>query len=283
MSASLSEFPTHGERHTGYTGRFYAKVRELGHGQREVCLKPYSERRYDDFGIPIRRPGWSADPVERDPEENRQRAARRAKSMVRLKCKAMAVDSLWTLTYRENVTDRAQVAKDFKAFCRRVRKVLPELHYVATLEHQARGAFHIHMATHRLPVDIRQDGTKFKSWNLLRAIWRSVAGERGGNFDEVKAKGNRKSKAHKIACYIAKYVAKAFGDGDKGERRYWSSEGIKVPEAQIIAIKADTFAEAISLCYTLFAQSGSNWFWYSEKIATFWLANEGPPAIDCPF
>lgn len=283
MSASLSEFPTYGERHTGYPGRFYAKVRDLGHGQTEVCLKPYSERHKDDFGIPVRRPGWSSEVVERDPEDNRQRAARRAKSMVRLKCKAMAVDSLWTLTYRENVTDRDQVARDFKAFCRRVRKVLPELHYVATLEHQARGAFHVHMATHRLPAQIRQDGTKVKSWNLLRAIWRNVVGERGGNFDEVKAKGNRKSKAHKIACYIAKYVAKAFNEGDKGDRRYWSSEGAKVPEAQIIAIKADTFADAIKEVYIRFAQVGDNWFWYSDKLLTFWLANEGPPLDNCPF
>ncbi|MCE4555006.1 rolling circle replication-associated protein [Roseateles cellulosilyticus] len=202
-------------------------------------------------------------------DENVERAVRRASQDVRLKCKAMGVNSLWTLTFRENVTDRQAVLRCFDQFRRRVVKVLGDWRYIAVLERQERGAWHVHLATHALPSRIVQGDVRVKSWDVMRAIWRSAAGEFGGNFDEAKkqkrwSKGARPIQgAGAIARYIAGYVAKDMHESELGQKRYSSSRNIEVPPAYTAVFDAadETMRALIELAYAGVGERvASTWF-----------------------
>ena len=41
-----------------------------------------------------------------------------------------------TLTYRENMTDRARMARDFDVFMKRIRRIFPSFEYVCVFEEQ---------------------------------------------------------------------------------------------------------------------------------------------------
>nr|WP_284160475.1 hypothetical protein [Burkholderia pseudomallei] len=64
-------------------------------------------------------------------ESNLLDAAKRAKQQVRLRCKAIGADRMITLTYRENMQDKARLKRDFDALRRRLAK-LSTFQYVAT-------------------------------------------------------------------------------------------------------------------------------------------------------
>lgn len=249
-------------------------IHRLGNGHAEGSITTYKT-----LSEP---PSWLGMPDDRkepvDPEANRRRAARAAKTMVRKKVKVMGCDSLYTLTYRVNVTDRELVARHWESFVRRVRSVIPDFAYVACLEQQKRGAWHIHVATHRLPATFKQGATRVKSWDLMRAIWRRVVGELGGNFDEQKRKFHSKSRAHKIARYISKYVAKSFDDNDEslaGKKRFWASHGCVIPASQVLLFAKESFADLIELLhFELGAGDCTTSTFFSRERGVFWMCSE---------
>jgi hypothetical protein len=203
-------------------------------------------------------------------ESNRERAVRRAKQGVRHLAKAMIVNSLWTLTYRANVQDRALVLKHLDLFRRRVGGVLGELRYIAVLEKQERGAWHIHIATHELPRTFKVRGQTVKSWDLMRSIWRHIVGPLGGNFDEAKRRarwGDGRLKPIKgagaIARYIAGYVAKDMHESEAFKKRYSHSRGVDIPAAFVALWPADhiTMRELLQLAYSFMGERiTSSWF-----------------------
>lgn len=214
-----------------------------------------------------------------DRDASQESAARRAKKDVRLKCKAMLVNSLWTLTFRENVTDREVALRCLDRFRRRVAAVIPGWRYIAVLEKQARGAWHIHIATHALPMRLTERGVKVKSWAVMRNIWRSVAGNLGGNFDEAKKKGRWGTGkpmrgAGAIARYIAGYVAKDMKESELNRKRYSASKGIDIPDAYRALFDGDTsMAELITLAY---AAVGDNVVsrWYDADRGVFFIETD---------
>lgn len=214
-----------------------------------------------------------------DRERSQESAARRAKQEVRHKCKAMAINALWTLTFRENVTDREMALRCLDRFRRRVASVIPGWRYIAVLERQNRGAYHVHIATHALPKQLTDKGVKVKSWNVMRAIWRSVAGKLGGNFDEAKrtgrwGTGKPMRGAGAIARYIAGYVAKDMRESELNRKRYSASKGIEVPDAYRALFDGETsMADLITLAY---AAVGDNVVtrWFDPDRGVFFIETD---------
>jgi hypothetical protein len=252
--------------------RFRVTLRDLGHGHREASVN-----RCVDWTE-----GWPLDPDSRaaqilrgeiddpDAEEKREanirRAARRAKSVIRQKCKAQGLDSLLTLTYKSNQTDRALCEAHLKAFLRRLRAAIPGFAYVAFFEPQKRGAWHVHLAVRKLPLMLgASNGVQAKSFNVVRAIWRRVVGEHGGNIDAGKWKNNARKSAAKCAAYISKYCLKTYADGELGSKRYRASS-VDVPAPTTMEFQAASLAELIDLVVGFAGEGG-------RVLATSWLSD----------
>lgn len=216
-----------------------------------------------------------------DRERSVASAAQRAKQDVRRLCKVMKVNSLWTLTYRANVQDRDLVVRHFDAFRRRVAAVLGGWRYICVAERQERGAYHLHLATHALPVYLVAGGVRVKSWDVMRRIWRSVVGELGGNFDESKRShwwrpGARAVRScSSIASYIAGYVAKDMLDGDLNRKRFSHSRGIEVPECYRawFAAAEVSMHGLIELCYAALGDRIGR-VWFDKERAVFYAESD---------
>lgn len=275
-----------GARAASESPTYRLKARDWGNGHREVCVYRHDPRLHDDLARAIDR-DVSA-PTERgsgDREASQAASVRRAKQQVRHLCKSMIVNSLWTLTYRAGQPDRDLCLRHLKAFVRRVRAVLPEFHYLAVLELQQRGTWHVHLATHALPARLVKGGVKLKSWDVMRAIWRSVVGDLGGNFDEAKRK-RRNGSHHKpirgaggIASYIAGYVAKDMALVGFNRKRYSHSEGVFVPDAYRAMWPPGTpLDELIALCYA-FVGEHITAAWFDADRGVFFLATDDSGAV----
>jgi len=213
---------------------------------------------------------------EGDHERSRAVASRRAKSQVRKRCKMIQADTMLTLTYRENMTDEDRLQRDVKAFVKRLRALGP-FEYVLAVEEQKRGSLHVHMACQSFPAWMtNQDGVRVKSYNLIRALWRAVVGRDNGNVDLTKPRSNG---AHRIACYISKYVAKAFEDAVFNAKSYWCSRGIPRPKVQKLWFAGDTPSpELLALVMDDFLRRGySDFTHFHDKMNEFhWFAASCP-------
>lgn len=115
---------------------------------------------------------------------------------------------MWTLTFRENLTDYAKAVYYMHRFLRRARwycesKLKKKLEYVAVSERQERGAWHFHLLVN---VDIPHSN--------LERLWRN-------GFVWVE----RIESVEKVRSYISKYFTK-FQDHEFGKKRYWVSRGL---------------------------------------------------------
>lgn len=225
-----------------------------------------------------------------DRDESIRKSGQRAKQRCRLVCKTMLVNSLWTLTYRENVTDRDLVLKHMKEFIRRVKRVIPDFRYVWTLEKQTRGAYHVHMGTHSLPKVFLDGGYSVKSWDLMRRIWRSVVGDLGGNFDETKdrrqwhRKGPIKRCAAAIARYISKYVTKSFEADGELNRKRWNHSDVELPRSIREVFSSDCrVADLLELTYAAVGDRVVSTWWDRGRECFFIETDDTdrPPDNDC--
>lgn len=213
---------------------------ELPDGQTEVVGYQINRHRELELGRANRH-------ARRGESENREKSiensCQRARKNLRLKVKAIRGDHMLTLTYRENVQDRERVGRDFKEFVRRVNKLkskaLRKLDYVAVLEPQERGAWHIHAAVRG-----------WQSAKVLRAIWLEVVGGNNGNVDlqGPRSSGARKARGvHQIADYLSKYISKDGEGAELNKKRYWASRGIVVPERVTLGTwEGDDMDEALT-------------------------------------
>lgn len=176
-------------------------------------------------------------------------AARRAAGRVRRLCKVMGADTMITGTYRANQCDLALCKRHVKEFVRRASRQIKDFRVVVAFEPQERGAWHFHAACERISPLLGHPGAKVKSFNLLRAIWRSVVGELGGNID-VSQGGNKKRSPARIAAYLSKYLMKAFEDGEKGSNRWTKYGEVEVPKPLQLGAFEDMRA-AVAAAYEL--------------------------------
>jgi hypothetical protein len=231
-------------------------LHDLGHGHKEASIcrevqwehtgtmspEAYEMYRQACDNLP---PEWH----EEREQANKERAARRAKTRVRRMCKVMGVDALLTLTYRENQQCLQTTKRHLKEFVRRLRRLIPGFAYVAAFERQKRGAWHVHMAIHALPFNLQWSGVKVKSYSVVRAVWRSVVGDLGGNIDQSRKKRYSRKTPAQMASYISKYILKAFEDGDEYTNRY-SASACDVPKPVRLRWQADSLSELIALVYS---------------------------------
>lgn len=224
------------------------RVHDLGHGHVEATALPrYGWYELDatdraladaamsqdhvwkggEVGDWVTAPPPSAAELEERQRLNRERSARRARTKVRRLIKHKNLDTMLTLTYRENMCDRGRMARDFDVFIKRIRRVLPGFEYVCVFERQKRGAWHAHIAVQRVLSHYLHKGVLVRSYDLLRAIWRAVVGE--GNIDVSKALRKRTRCVGKLAGYLSKYIAKGFDEGQEGDSYRASGRALPKP------------------------------------------------------
>lgn len=147
---------------------------------------------------------------------NRERSARRARAAVRKRVKLNGLDTMLTLTYRENMQDRSRIRRDFDVMLKRIRRVIPSFDYVCVFERQKRGAWHAHIACRRIQSHYLHGGVLVKSYDLLRALWRAVVGSSGGNVDVSRQRAVKRSTG-RLAAYLSKYIGKGFEGAQDGD------------------------------------------------------------------
>lgn len=282
---------------------YYMNMREFASGDFEAIVKVVRPMQMEQIKRRFECPGAISasasverarkaelDPsaVEFDRVANHNRAVRRAKQNIRWLCKVMQADRLFTLTYRENQTDREQARADFTKFLRLVRSGwrgvvgVPDWQYVAVLEKQERGAYHIHCAV--------------KGWqriNFLRKAWYKALGFTGEETGEntpgavnvtnpdKKRWGHtgRQWKVNKLAGYLTKYLSKTFDSSCSEKKRYWHVRDLKVPPKQRHWIGGASMPEAIKSAWSMLQlHVGINvdcQMWVSTSNDCFWVAGTG--------
>jgi hypothetical protein len=141
-----------------------------------------------------------------------------------------------TLTYRENMTDRSRMGRDFDVLVKRIRRVIPDFTYLCVFEQQKRGAWHAHIAVPRVLSHYLHRGVLVKSYDLLRTLWRAVVGADNGNIDVSRSRRAGRSAA-KLAAYMSKYITKGFLDGSPVGDSYRSS-GRSLPRPVVIQVNS---------------------------------------------
>lgn len=269
---------------------YFLNLREFANGTFEAVLKVVRPLKREVieasmagalFNIP---PAFSSskeldeDQKEFERQKNHARAVRRAKQTIRWLCKSMQADRLLTLTYRENVEDRERVKANFKEFVRLVRKRMPEWQYVAVLEKQERGAYHVHCAV-----------KGFQHHTYLLNCWHRALGfketQTGAdspgnvNFTSNKPRFGKPSatwKSERLAGYITKYIQKTFDESATEKRRFWRSKDLSVPEKKRYWIGGSNIIEAIYKCREFLRFNNDLAYgadmWISDSEDCFWIS-----------
>ena len=172
-------------------------------------LVEFGYSKHDSSAIPRNLEGGVVR-LESTPEEIAERAARRARTVIRRRVMSLGLDHLLTLTYRSNMIDFGVAVKDLRSYMKIIRVAMPGFRWVAVPERQARGAWHWHIAV-----------KGFQNVRFLREAWRRVVGD--GNID-VKGPG-RKLRIGKLrlAYYLVKYISKSADNVSAGTHRYYGT------------------------------------------------------------
>jgi hypothetical protein len=209
---------------------------------------------FDACGNPI----LPSDPTVEELEERRLRslkkAAQRAKTMCRRVIISEGFNELLTLTYRENQADRALCKQHFAIWMRRMKAALGGFRFCASFEVQERGAMHVHVATHRLPVHGVHKGTKIKAWKLGTKIWREIVGANNGlcfvgGKPKFAGARRRNMSLAKMAAYVSKYILKDFENAPEESNRYSRSNGTVIGEVHTLRLTGVSCFDLIGLIF----------------------------------
>ncbi|NOT99427.1 MAG: hypothetical protein HOO97_10105 [Sideroxydans sp.] len=272
--------------------KYRAKLVKLAHGQTEVSVTPYIPPVLKDYNpIPWqdRLPRFRTDEeeAERD-EENRKRSSKRARQNVRYYTKAMLADHMLTFSYRENVIDRVQVAKQWKEFVRLFRIRHPDWSYVAVLEKQERGSLHIHVAVQGRQdirwllrcwlIAIGQPLEDVSQW-LVGGVKLAERSLGAVNVEPPKKRwggGQSHWKRDKLASYLTKYIGKEFEESEKNAKKYWHSNNMAKPEITRFWLRAQTMDEAVLEARDLIFYTGADSLscWGEWDAGVLWFTGE---------
>lgn len=273
---------------------YRAKLVRLPYGQTEISVTPANRKHIIDLrmgfnpllDLPTRR-RTDEEQAERD-EENRKRSTKRARQSVRHLVKCLFADHMLTFTYRENVEDRDRVARDWKEFVRLFRLRYPEWHYLAVLEKQERGAYHIHVAVKGRQdikwllrcwlLSIGQPVEEVNDW-YIRGVKLADKSFGSVNVEPPRKRWGGVSKQwqrNKLAGYLTKYIGKEFEESDKGSKKYWHSRLEQRPQVERFWLKALTYEQAIIEAHDLVYFSGATSIsmWNDHKAGVVWITGE---------
>lgn len=247
-------------------------------------------------------PGWmlvppdeldpvkDAEYIEEKRQENLLKNAKRAKGECKWFIVQEGFDELLTLSYRDNQCDEALAKEHFAKWLRRMKKALPGFRYCAGFEPQDRGAWHIHVATMKLPVHAEYKGVKIEAWKLGTRIWRDVVGlsvDKPGEENGLCFVGGKPSKwgkrrrnmgLYKMANYVSKYILKHYELMPEGKNRYSRSNGRCDVKAEVLHLAGcNSLAELIGAIFEL-ADGATVVSHRAGRLQDFYiLATEGPP------
>lgn len=276
---------------------YRAKLVEIVHGQYELSVTTVNPINVINARMgfnPLldcgRRIDFADDEREQRDEENKKRAAKRAKQTTRHLVKASLADHMLTFSYRKNETDKKTVVKHWHEFVRLFRVRFPDWSYVAVVEKQDRGAFHIHVA-----VKGRQE-IKWLRRCWLKAIgqpneevgdWYNHGvklGEKSLGAVDVRAPGARwggkgKWRRDKLSAYLTKYIGKDYEESEKGAKKYWASRNIEKPVIKRFWLKAKTYLEAIREAHGHIndRRVDNMNIWACQRSGVVWITGEVAP------
>lgn len=167
------------------------------------------------------------------------RAAKRAEKQVRRLVNTNRLTTMWTLTFAPDTpanrlkwdcttynqqSDYNFVKAAWKKFCRKLRKVHPDIKWLVVYElhdgtHTSdakRGTYHLHFAT-----DTRLD------WNFVSETWKYGI-VRFDDFTKPK-KGARPDAVRNPGAYMSKYIGKNFDESNFHVKRYSRSRNMETP------------------------------------------------------
>lgn len=235
-------------------------------GHREISARPVVEWTEICMPEPAAMPQPDAERDAADAEEKRlrnlKRNALRAKTQCRRFIKAHGLDEMLTLTYRENQTDEKLFKEHFAKWLRRMKAALGgKFIYCAGFEPQKRGAWHAHVACHKLPEWVQVRGIKIEAWKLGTRIWRDVVGPTADGKDgglcfvggKTKyGKRRRRLSVGKTAAYVSKYIVKHYELMPEGTNRYSRSNGDVVGKPVTMRLVGKSLPEVIAEAFMVF-------------------------------
>ena len=224
---------------------FRAKVQEFTGGGYEVVISSINMQRHADM---------SAMHLSRGPRTERkgdlesiEKARRKARKTVRLKCKEMGADHLVTFTTRATIS-RDELRGAWARFTDNVSYHLKrKFSYVCVCEPHPSNPDHLHLhAAIRGRLTAREMVIFRRCWYVAlggKGNERGAAAPGGFNIRHIKARAGSSRMMDKIASYISKYITKS-ATGEFNKKRYWASK-IDLLEARAYWLKARTINDAL--------------------------------------
>lgn len=229
-----------------HASSFRAKVQEFSNGGFEVVISSINLQRHSDMAAMYLKRGPRLE--RKGDQESIDKARRRAKRSVRLKCKEMGADHLVTFTTRATIS-RDELKAAWGRFTDNVSYHLKrKFEYVCVVEPHPTNPDHLH-----LHAAIRGRLTA-REMVIFRRCWYIALGgngtERGKdvpggfNIQQIKARSGSLRMMDKIASYISKYITKDTSTAFN-KKRYWASK-IDLVEARAYWLKARTLVDALA-------------------------------------
>lgn len=198
-----------------------------------------------DYGEGIAEVAWSTESRAKREEraergksenllENRKRTLMRAKRQVVRKILWNKTDHLLTLTYRNEVTDIAQMRRDRERFCDEVQAKIPGWKYLGVYEIQPK-------RKKRTGVSVWHSHLAVEGWQqvgLQREIWRGIVGE--GNVQVEPPKRRKGDPRLSMARYLSKYLTKAADEDTEwtlNKKIYFHSKNMVDPPVERIEVE----------------------------------------------
>lgn len=209
----------------------------------------------------------TAQEVEERELENRARAERRARGVLRRFLVQNLLLRMWTLTYAPPFqTDRAQVVRDVNGFVRRLREYLDEaIPFAYVLElHKDGERWHVHMA---LP-------SRFIPHGVVERLWGHGFVQYQDRLNKVghgRAVMSQRQQARLLAGYLCKYIGKGWDTVPVGKHRYEVAQGFTVKK---VRRRVRTFLDAARRVRTVYVGVGDEVREWSLERDPEW---RGPP------